>query len=248
MAEESSQNWSIRALSVELEHPLALGAVHNVVAIYNDKQQPVLVLQGFAVDRHTGKIEDFSVDAQNSTLRAVVTDGKNLDQLETVSDVLLFEGGQPEIMEKAFHMMEAAEFINKQNLPYVFADVVQASQNSNSVFRTFIESAGLEYTEELENLFAPGDGRILLPENWEPSVQFATLDPDTVTKEQVQKIEERILEIIDNLKRQNVVEQVIEDPAPEAMDADSLYFDRAPAPDRPAFGSGDVLLDHGVGR
>lgn len=169
-----------------------------------------------------------------------------LTEGEPSTDVMIFQGDALEVAEKLLQMLEAADFINDQNLAYVFADIVQDSQNSNSVVRTLVEAAGLEYTPELESVFAPGDGRILLPEGWESSVSIEKLEALTASE-----IAEKIGTLMSEMSAPNIIKQAKQDPAPEASDADSLYYHRhegqgaATANDRlvtetaPTFGPGN---------
>ena len=232
--------WSIKVLSEPIDHPLAFGAVHNGIIVFKD-DEPYLSFQGVAVDRDTGQIQAYALDPMQNTLRVfALTNRTTSDGIRTVDQGLInspdsvmtevFSGNEIEGTEKIMQLLETAKFINDQNLPYVIGDIIQSSQNSNSVARTLLEGAGIEYPEELEQMFAPGDGRILLPENWQSRFRFAHLDPDNLTEEQTKELTgllHSLPEYFEILDPRNVSDQAVTDPRPERRDADSLYFHRS---------------------
>ena len=168
-----AETCKIEALSEPLDSPLALGAVHNEILMTCG--EAIIGIGGFAFNRDTGEPSAFTMDSENHALKARILLyspellEERIDNGKRSNRITLFEGTRAEVFQKFGQMAEAANFINYQNLPYVFADIIQASQNSNSVFRTMVEAAGIKYGPELEGLFAPGDGRILLPKDWESS-------------------------------------------------------------------------------
>lgn len=219
-----NDQYSIHVVGVDLDHPLTFGAVHNAVVFRDPEGEAIFTIQGIAVNRETGEAQSFAIDPQANTLRAFAHDKEVLlTDGEPATDIMIFEGSAIEVGEKLLQMLEAADFMNDQNLAYVFADIVQDSQNSNSVVRTLVEAAGLEYTPELESVFAPGDGRILLPNGWEPSVSIEGMEAEGLTAVEVNQ---RIRTIVSEMEQHKIIEQAKQDPAPEATDADSLYYYR----------------------
>ncbi len=251
--------FQIRVLVEPLDHPAALGAAHTGIVIYAD-DEPIMAFQGVAVDRENGQWQAVAIDPMENTLRAFVIPGDVFGGSDKIAggitgnednyEIVVFEGSAEEVLVKMLNGMEAAAFMNDQNLPYVVADIVQSSQNSNSVMRTFLEAMDIEYSDEVESVFAPGDGRILIPLEWEARINlpenFNELTPDQ-QNEIMQEWIEVMQEVGPKLAPNAVAEQATTDPAPEKSDADSLYYDRAPIY-APADGGGGVAPGMGFER
>jgi len=238
---EPEETFSIRVLVEPIDHPAALGAVHMGLVMYaGDK--PMMAFQGVAVDRETGQYQAVAIDPVANTLRAFAFAGRvfggkdshvqnGLTGSEDNMEITIYEGAANDVIEKMLHGMEAAVYMNSQNLPYVVADLVQSSQNSNSVLRTFVEAMGIEYSEELESLFAPGDGRILIPVDWEPKIQIPDNFDELSAEEQsefMRTLTAEVLSVSQQLNKDRVIQGVMDDPVPTRTDADSLYYDREP--------------------
>jgi|GEM_PF-2939304 len=216
-----SDEYKISVKSYELIDPIITEpAVHNEIA-FTCNGKTLLAFNGDAWDRDEGEMRFPSMSGRD-TLRVRATLGISLEEgmakqglsekFPLISEATLFNGSQEEFAEHAIKALEAAEFINHQNIDYIIIGAFTPGQNSNSVAHTLTHAMGLEYPPEAENLWAPGHGRILLPNNWHSSIEGRS-DEDRVAY---------IKDALERLNESNVGEQVQWDENPY-KDDDRLY-------------------------
>lgn len=215
----SSDKFTISILSEDI--PYIPEAVHNAILIRKNGE-PFALFNGQAHSRETGEPINFTDDSTN-TLRVRVLDAKErLEQYEeheiNTTETVLWEGPEAEGNLMIANMAEAALYMNSQNLPYVLVDPFSMGQNSNSVARTLVEAAGLEYPYEVELMWAPGDQRVLLPSDW-----------DTEFSQRGRAFSFDVSDLYGELYVQTQFERIKSDPPRTDMDAQSLYFN----PDKP---------------
>lgn len=156
--------------------------VHHEIAVKLDGQ-PVMALNGNPHARETGEMKQISLHGRD-TLRVSVTDRtyEDLSAMDKVSEISLYKTHDPhDAAEKIVRGMEAADYINQNNVDYVIMDLEQPGQNSNSAARTIVHGMGLDYPEEAKELWAPGDERILLPENHQSRLDHRDVQPTDIS-------------------------------------------------------------------
>lgn len=142
-------------------------AVHHEL-VFMERGEVFQVLNGYPFDRLTGLVTNGIGD--NNTLRAVHdsehTYGKLLG-VKPLSSAVLWEGNMVEFYDKLQRSREAATYINSQKMDYSLFEFLGTAQNSNSVAYTITQAMGLKYPAKVENMWAPGHGRYLMPEKFE---------------------------------------------------------------------------------
>ncbi len=138
---------------------LLSGATHNEIAFKENGS--VSFFNGFSFDRQTGKPSSGIGD--NNTLRVAASGSPYSNVGEAY---LVWRGTRTEFREKVLRAYEAATYINSQSLDYTLAELVGTAQNSNSVAYTIAQAIGVSYPDAVNNKWAPGHGRVLLPEGF----------------------------------------------------------------------------------
>lgn len=140
--------------------------VHHELQFIRSHSPVNLYANGYFFDRLTGMPGG---EYGKQTLRVLMTNqdfGEIVKIGKPVSDVRLWHGGVTEFENKLKRIDEAMAFINSQRLDYLPVSLLDRGQNSNSVADTLMTAAALEYPEDAGALWAPGRGRILLPEKF----------------------------------------------------------------------------------
>lgn len=163
--------------------PLAGTAVHNEV-VFMRNNEPLFAFNGDAYDRETGALRERSTSGED-TLRVRVFQGTTLadyagEDYPLRSQTTVAEVSQEDFVRQLARATEAAHFINSQNLNYIIVGAPLVSghlfdaQNSNSAANTLLTAAGLSVPANVRDQWAPGQNRVLLPENWKPQTDAMT--------------------------------------------------------------------------
>lgn len=167
----STDVYEIRLNSYRILDALAVTAVHNEVAFYKNGK-PILAFNGNAHSRENGSLSAFAISPDH-TLRVCATD-KDLNELggnkaNLLKSVKLGELDEDLWRHKIDLAVKVSRFINANDIDYiVLGNTENEAQNSNSVARSLVAALGYEYpSKELENLWAPGDKRNLLPDSFD---------------------------------------------------------------------------------
>lgn len=165
----SKDVYEIRLNSYRILGALGVSAVHNEVAFYKNGK-PILAFNGNAHSRENGSLSAFAISPDH-TLRVSATQ-KDLNELggnkaNLLKSVKLGELDEDLWIHKIDLAVKVSRFINANDIDYiVLGNAENEAQNSNSVARSLVAALGYEYpSKELENLWAPGDKRNLLPDN-----------------------------------------------------------------------------------
>jgi len=191
---DDSGEWEIGIVS----HEVALGAVHHEIVFLLPNGKMFMGMNGQAFDRETGESDNFTIQP-NKSLRVSASVYKATDGEYTTAT--LMRGSGEEVLQKLGQAVEAAHFINESNLTYVPVDPITCSQNSNSVATSILHAMGLEYPPEIEELWAPGECRDLLPEHWESHYDYTT-----------DRHLYHLKEAVEALGKKAIAEDVINDP------------------------------------
>lgn len=165
----SKDVYEIRLNSYRILGALRVTAVHNEVAFYKNGK-PILAFNGNAHSRENGSLSAFAISPDH-TLRVSATQ-KDLNEqagnkANLLKSVKLGELDKDLWIHKIDLAVKVSRFINANDIDYiVLGNAENEAQNSNSVARSLVAALGYEYpSKELENLWAPGDKRNLLPDN-----------------------------------------------------------------------------------
>ena len=77
----------------------------------------------------------------------------------------IFSGSYEDVMRYYLIALDAAHFINQQNLRYQLG-IFEKGQNSNSVADSLLQALGFNMPERHNIFIIPGHGRLLLPKGW----------------------------------------------------------------------------------
>lgn len=184
MSDNKSDNKfeiAIRSYQVA-DVPLAGRAVHNEV-VFMTNGQPLFAFNGDAYNRQTGALTERSTSGEDS-LRVRVLQGITLEQIAPdyplVGHRVVANPGKEEFVRQLSRAVEAAEFINSQNLNYIIvgAPIVSGhhfdAQNSNSVASTIMTATGTPVPADVRSQWAPGQDRVMLPQGWKPTTESMT--------------------------------------------------------------------------
>lgn len=208
-----SGEWEIGIIS----HEVTLGAVHHEIVFRLPNGKMFMGLNGQAVDRETGESSNFTIQP-NKSLRISASIYEATEGAYTTAT--LMRGSGDEVLQKMGQALEAAQFINDSNLTYVPVDPISCSQNSNSVATSILHAMELEYPPEIEELWAPGECRDLLPAHWESHYDYTT-DPHLYY----------LKAAAEALGKKAIAEDVINDPPSDP----NTYPYQSPEPDLPIY-------------
>lgn len=189
----SEDKYQIIIRSYEVADFLGLDpAVHHEI-IFAKNGEPMLSFNGDAYNRQTGEIHFPSTSGQDTLrVRAMGVTIQDIDkegEFPVVANTVLFEGNEQEMLSKLGQAAEASSFINAQNMDYVIlGGPTFPGQNSNSVAYTLTHAMGLEVPPEVENLWAPGYGRLLLPNDWQSNIPTETENLFSYIKSNLEKL------------------------------------------------------------
>lgn len=248
--------YAIKVRSYQVfDNALVGTAVHNEI-IFEHNGKPMMSMNGNPWKRETGQ-PNFPGIGDNNTLRVGMMEGRTIKDNDTagnfpvVGEQTLYQGNDPaKFLELVGRAAEAAKFVNAQNLDYIMVDPLRTAQNSNSVAHTLTHAMGLEYPPETENLWAPGHGRLLLPEGHRSVFEDMKNNPNWMNDPNLTGYFNVTLAELEALKDPNVGQQVLKDPktpnaAPHISDADQrpdqpvnvpTYFNPQNPSARPGFG------------
>lgn len=158
--------YAIRFVSakiIDMPWPLPDG-VHNSLKFLNTKTgEKIGTLDGVALDRTTGEVANIG---NGGNYLYVSKNYRGLDGADMMVTEI-FSGSYEDVVRYYLIALDAAYFINQQNLRYQLMGVFEEGQNSNSVARTIAEEAlGFEAPERHSIFVTPGNDRSLLPKGW----------------------------------------------------------------------------------
>lgn len=192
---------------------------HNTILIRDGDGKPQELLNGQAYDRDTGKGVTTALNPLTNTIRVSLENGEaymrraNADHYKPI-ETRAFTGSKEDVQNKLEQMVQAAHYLNDQNLSYVPFAVFRNGQNSNSVVRTLVEAAKIDYPQAVKDLFTPGENRTILPRNWKDAFNALACAGDSLCG------------LIGGLGRKSVGAQVRQDEAPSAW---RLFFNQEAA-------------------
>ncbi len=82
------------------------------------------------------------------------------------SSTTIYQGDSAAVMEKLLIALDASSQINNNDVAYMALGFIVPAQNCNSVNDSLIKAMGLAYTMPDFGHWAPGAGRMLLPDGW----------------------------------------------------------------------------------
>lgn len=163
--------------------PLVGTAVHNEV-VFMQNNQPLFAFNGDPYNRTTGDLIERSTSGED-TLRVRVFHGTTLsdyagERYPLRSQTTVAEVSRDDFVRHLARATEAAHYLNSQNLNYIIAGAPLVSghlfdaQNSNSAANTLVAATGLAVPAAVREQWAPGQNRVILPENWKPQTESMT--------------------------------------------------------------------------
>jgi len=207
----------IEVRSYEIASVVGLPAAHNEILFMIDEKTQ-LALHGMAFDRYSGNPKPAPLAGFN-TLQVVGSKSFSDKGMKLLGSATIFEGDLSEMYELLGRAAEAGNYINKKNLDYVvIGSPFGHAQNSNSVASTLIKAMGLTYPPEIENIWAPGHERTLIPNNWKSEFEGTAT---TFFDKENHAIRDRCFALMDKLGVSNVRANVLSLPKPDvAPDAE----------------------------
>lgn len=191
--------------------PLSKPIVHNELAFYQGNKL-IVAFNGDPLSRTTGQPVHMST-SNADTLRVTISDtatrGETMGRIyPQIYSGTVFQGGVKEFAEHLHQATNAAHSINNSNVDYVMASVIGTPQNSNSVVNSLLQAMDLPRPAGYSAIWAPGDGRSLLPNN------FADLSRplDPRDSRQIDNLTQRL----NDLRPDAVQARVRQDPNPYA--------------------------------
>jgi hypothetical protein len=163
-------NFSISVVSIPVVDAIVADAVHHEILFRNESGQVIVSFNGMPFEKASGGLAHYTYDGEGF-LKAMTYEDTILDFFKTMDGVIenkVFEGSAEEIVLKMLQAEKASQFINEHNIDYIGYGVIGHSQNSNSVAVSLLRAMGVEVPPEVENLWAPGFERDLLPVDWKP--------------------------------------------------------------------------------
>lgn len=207
--------------------PLVGKAGHNEI-VFSVGDKDLVALNGDAYNRESGNLVFFST-SPDGTLR--VRGGPSLkdyatDEFPLVKETTVFEGSKEEMIAMMAKAIEAAEFINKQNIDYLIVGAPVGSgvhfdaQNSNSVANTLLGAMGINNPSGQFDIWLPGKDRVLLASDYKFKTESMTHE------ERVQFIQSRL----ENFSEENVGAQIRKEQEPGYVPENNrvptqIYFD-----------------------
>ena len=170
---KNEDNWRIIMNAYEVVDLLIIDPAVHFEFIFEGPNGFRKSFNGYPLFRDTGEHAPAG-SPENKTLRVIADYTRFMEDSYTdsrplpMASAVVFEGGLTEFADKLHRAAEAGAFINGQDLDYIVINPTGASpgQNSNSVIYTLANAMDLEIPPEMENLWAPGYGRLLLPEDF----------------------------------------------------------------------------------
>lgn len=174
----SERKYELRLNSYKIAGAFGLAAVHNEVAIYDDKGKFISAFNGEAFDTKTGHGATFAT-GPTASLRVFYSEEpfKSPEKNELHHSIVIADNlSYDDILKKTNQAAAAGMHINDSKIEYViFGGINHAAQNSNSVATSILRAMGYDYPKnELPNTWAPGSERDLLPTNWKSDTDEIT--------------------------------------------------------------------------
>lgn len=224
--QDKSSRIEVRSYKLVGETPLSKPVVHNEIVFIVDGRV-VAAFNGDPYNRETGGIPARSYSNQDTLRVSVKLNAGTLENDPRNGAPLLatgvaFTGSREEILEKLGVATDAAHAINDSNIDYIMASIGSSPQNSNSVAATLLQSMGLNSPASLAGVWAPGEGRSLLPADFSSNFEgISQRDPDwaRITSSEAQDLHAKLKE----LDEEKVRKKVVNDPNPHAADCHTDY-------------------------
>lgn len=206
---EENYKIGIRSYEVPLGNDLLEAitptAVHHEI-VFTQPDGTEYFLNGQAWDRDTGTPEITSLFGDN-TLRADIS-LSNIGRgtsLTLLTESTCWEGNKDDWDVKFMRAAEVSSFINDQNLEYSPIGIISEAQNSNSVTSTVMTAMGTTYPPEIEALFAPGDDRVIIPDD---RLLLQIGEFDDVTRDSLIHYVEAVMQ---SVEAKAIKEQILDD-------------------------------------
>jgi len=168
---EAAENFRIELRSYQVAKiPLMGPAAHNEL-VFLHKNKVLMAINGDPYNRTTGALSPPTFN-HHDTLRVSILpentmgDKVNAENYPLLKTTELFSGREGKFAELAGRAMEAAHSINNSNIDYIMFSPIFTAQNSNSVAYTLMQAMGLQVPAGTDLPWAPGHGRLLLPDNF----------------------------------------------------------------------------------